>query len=195
MLEYAAKLPIDKWQHIEVVGAKKKTRKVKVYEETISLPGYGKDIRQIIFYGRMDQPIYMITNEFDMPLDEVVRKYGRRWLVEQEIAAQINFFHLNQLSSSLVVKVDFDLTMSLLADNLYRKLASRLERFEQCRAHTINRRFVENRADVNIEQHNIKVNLGKRTHNPTLFKMPELNQKTYLSWMNCTIEYATGTSS
>jgi hypothetical protein len=38
-----------------------------------------------------------------------VRKYARRWLVEKGIAEQIDFFHLNRLSSSMVIKVDFDL--------------------------------------------------------------------------------------
>jgi hypothetical protein len=57
-----------------------------------------------------------------------VRKYCRRWLVEKGIAEQIDFFHLNRVSSSMVIKVDFDLIMTVLAHNIYRLLASKLER-------------------------------------------------------------------
>jgi len=46
--------------------------------------------------------------------------------VEKTISEQIEFFHLNRLSSSMVIKVHFDLTMLILAYNLYRLLAPEL---------------------------------------------------------------------
>lgn len=58
-----------------------------------------------------------------------MKKYARRWLVEQEIAEQVAFFNLNNPSSSIVVKVDFDLSIPLLAHNLYRLLAKELPGF------------------------------------------------------------------
>ena len=90
-----------------------------MHESSISLRNYEGKLRQIIVtdHGR-DKPAFLITNDFDMSLQNVIRKYSRRWLVEQEIAEQIAFFHLNVPGSSIVVKVDFDLTMSLLAHNL-----------------------------------------------------------------------------
>ena len=38
------------------------------------------------------------------------------------------FFHLNMVSSSMVIKVDFDLTMTVLSHNLYRLLAKKSAR-------------------------------------------------------------------
>jgi len=57
----------------------------------------------------------IIMNDFDMSIEKIIRKYARRWNVEKTIAEQIDFFHLNLVSSSMVIKVDFDLTMSILA--------------------------------------------------------------------------------
>jgi hypothetical protein len=65
-----------------------------------------------------------------LPLEKVVRKYCRRWPVEKGIAEQIDFFHLNRVSSSMVIKADFDLIMTVLAHNIYRLPASKLERYE-----------------------------------------------------------------
>jgi hypothetical protein len=72
--------------------------------------GKPKSIREIIITGHgKSKPALIITNDFEMPLEKVVRKYCRRWLVEKDIAEQIDFFHLNRVSSSMVIKVDFDL--------------------------------------------------------------------------------------
>lgn len=61
----------------------------------------------------MEKDFY--TNDFEKSLKVVVLKYARRWLVEKSISEQIDFFHLNMLGSAILVQVDFDLTMMLLA--------------------------------------------------------------------------------
>jgi hypothetical protein len=73
-----------------------------------------------------------------------VRKYSRRWIVEKGISEQIDFFHLNRISSSMVIKVDFDLTMSILAHNLYRIYAGELERYEHLSDIKIYEKFINN---------------------------------------------------
>jgi len=137
----------------------------------------------------------MITNDFDMPARDLVKKYARRWLVEQEIAEQIAFFHLNQPSSSIVVKVDFDLTLSLLAHNLYRVLTGKLPGFERSNVQTVYRNFLENGAAVRIENNSIEVQLRKKTHLPLLFEAPWMNQETRLSWLGVTIKFSPATTS
>ena len=90
------------------------------------------------------KPAVMLTNDFELPLESVVRKYARRWLVEKGIAQQIDFFHLNRLSSSMVIKVDFDLVMSILAHNIYRLLAMSLDRYQQLSDERTFEKFVDN---------------------------------------------------
>ena len=114
---------------VEASGLKK--RNLKVEDKIISLRGYydfktgeQKKIRQVAITGNGKiKPALIITNDFEIKTQEVVRKYARRWLVEKGISEQIEFFHLNRVSSSMVIKVDFDLTMTLVAHNLYRLLA------------------------------------------------------------------------
>jgi len=97
-----------------------------------------------------------------LDIRKVVKKYARRWLVEKEIAEQVVFFNLNNPSSSIVVKVDFDLTLSLLAHNLYRVLANNLPGFEHCTAATISRKFLETGARIKVENREIVVSLKKK---------------------------------
>jgi hypothetical protein len=115
----------NEWKMIKVDSAQGKKRTLKVHDSRTYLPGYRKEIRQIIMQstGR-EKPALIITNDFNIKASEVVVRYAHRWLVEKTISEQIEFFHLNRLSSSMVIKVDFDLTMSILAYNLYRLFAS-----------------------------------------------------------------------
>lgn len=100
-------LPQAAWKTIRVQAADGRNRTLKVHEQTIPLKGYGQDIRQLAIAGTgRIKPALLITNDFELPINQIIRKYARRWLVEQEIDEQIQFFHLNRLSSSMVIKVD-----------------------------------------------------------------------------------------
>jgi hypothetical protein len=60
------------------------------------------------------------------------------------------FFYLNEVSSSMVIKVDFDLTMSILAYNLYRVLANDLIGYEHNTPHTLYEKFINNNGNIEI---------------------------------------------
>ena len=186
----------DKWQRIQVDCAKNKKRMVKVYDHHCKLRNYDGEVREIILtdHGR-SKPAFLITNDFDLNVRTVVRKYAKRWLVEQEIAEQVNFFHLNQLSSSVVIKVDLDLTLSLLAHNLYRHLASYLKGFESCTAATLYRNFLENGATIKIKNNKIMVFLKKKIHLPLLLDIPWLKTETPLPWLNSSIIFSSASFS
>jgi len=122
---------ITTWKTIRIEASGLKKRSLKVCERNLILPEYkdgktgkSKTIRQVIItsHGKI-KPAVMLTNDFELPVETVVRKYCRRWIVEKEIAEQIDFFHLNRISSSMVIKADFDLVMSILAHKLYLLLA------------------------------------------------------------------------
>jgi len=192
----AEELSDKKWERIRVEKGKGKFRFVRVHDSYCKLRNYKGKVRQIILtdHGRK-RPAFLVTNDFELDVRDVVKKYARRWLVEQEIAEQIAFFHLNQTSSSIVVKVDFDLTISLLVHNLYRVLAQNLPGFEKCTVPTIYRKFLENGALVKIKGKNISVHLKKKTHLPVLSELNWLKESTHLSWMDMNIKFFSGTSS
>jgi len=175
---------------------RRERRQLRVHDGRCSLRHYEGEVRQVIPTGHGRQtPAFLITNDFDVALSQLIRKYARRWLVEQEIAEQVAFFHINQPSSSIVVKVDFDLTMSLLAHNLFRVLTNQLPGFERCTVPTISRDFLQNGARVQIEDRRVTVHLNKKTHLPILFELPWMKKETGLSWMGITIRFASATSS
>ncbi len=177
-------LPQAAWKTIRVQGHDGRNRTLKVHEQTIPLKGYGKDIRQLALAGTgRIKPALLITNDFDLPINQIIRKYARRWLVEQEIDEQIQFFHLNRLSSSMVIKVDFDLTMSILAHNLYRLLALDLEGYSHLNATSLFEKFICNSGQIRICEDAIKVTMKKKRHLPILLKALEPFQNEPITWM------------
>lgn len=197
ILEYASSIAEEKWQKVKIERKGKCARFILAYDDHhCQLRGYEGQVRQVIITDNgHEQPTFLITNDFASPLSEIVRKYARRWLVEQEIAEQIAFFHLNQLGSSIVIKVDFDLTMTLLAHNLYRMLAAKLRGFECCTVGTIHRDFLDNEATVIVKNRVIEVALKKKSHLPLLLETSWMKDTTQLSWMGCEIKFKGGTSS
>jgi len=159
----------SKWKKKRVVCAGNKTRILKIYDSIITLKGYGKEIRQVAITGHGKiKPALIITNDFNLKADEIIRKYSRRWLIEKTISEQIEFFHLNRVSSSMVIKVDFDLTMTILAHNLYRLLAEDLERYSHFSDNSIYEKFIMNSGEIEVDNQNIKVKLKKKKNLPQI---------------------------
>ncbi len=177
-------LPQSAWKTTRVQAADGRNRTLQVHEQTVFLKGYGKDIRQLALAGTgRIKPALLITNDFDLPIDQVIRKYARRWLVEQEIDEQIQFFHLNRLSSSMVIKVDFDLTMSILAHNLYRLLALDLQGYTHLNAMSLFEKFICNSGQIHIAEETISVTMKKKRHLPILLSALEPFQNQPVTWM------------
>jgi hypothetical protein len=83
-------------------------------------------------------------------------------MVEKEISEQIEFFHINRVSSSIVVKVDFDLTMSIVAHNNYRLIAFELESYSHLTSQSLYEKFIAKPDDVEIGHDDIVVNLKNK---------------------------------
>jgi hypothetical protein len=181
LLERIDNLPAQGWKTIRVECAGNKQRMLKVFDEMVFLKGYDKEIRQITITGNGKiKPAIIITNDTDLPVEQIIRKYARRWMVEKTISEQIDFFHLNLVSSSMVIKVDFDLTMSIMANNLYRLFARELERYSNSTAQTLYDKFVMNGADIEIGEKAIKVQLKKKRQLPLILEtMQEFNRLKY----------------
>lgn len=196
LVEKIENSPQSNWKSIKLDFGKRKHQNIRYIDESCKLRKYKGELRQIVLIDNGRQkPTFLITNDFDLSAKNLICKYARRWLVEQEIAEQVVFFHLNQASSSIVVKVDFDLTMSLLAHNLYKVLSSYLPGFENCTVPTIYRNFLENGAQVKIIDDKIIVSLKKKSHLPILFELPWLKKETFIPWMNKSIAFQYSTTS
>ena len=181
LLERIDNLPSQGWKNVKVECAGNKHRTLRVYDEMVFLKGYDKEIRQITITGNGKiKPAIIITNDTDLQVELIIRKYARRWMVEKTISGQIDFFHLNLVSSSMVIKVDFDLTMSILAYNLYRLFGQELGRYTNQTAQTLYDKFVLNGADIEIGEKAIKVQLKKKRQLPLILEtMQRFNKQKY----------------
>lgn len=161
------------WQRIHVPHAKRKYPNPQVYESTMPLRGYEGELRQIVVRGNgHEKPAFLITNDFDTPTELLVSNYARRWRVENGIAEAVKFFHLNALSSPILIKVHFDVIMTAIADTLYSMLAQKLRGFEHCDAPKLYRHFIRGKATVTVRQGVVTVSYPRRAHNPILRQVP-----------------------
>ena len=167
--EKIQQIPDSQWKSAKVEKANNKSRNVVYSESTHINPRYGEQpLRQIFLKGNSVKSTSIITNDFKIKAVDVIRKYAQRWLVEHDISEQIHFFHLNRNCSGIVVKVDFDLTMTILAHNLYRLLANQLPGFSHNKAQTLYDTFIDNYGDIVVESDSIIVKMNRKRALPLL---------------------------
>lgn len=191
-------IPENEWKEVFVEGPTRKRKKLRVHESEITLnKKIQTKFRQIIVTNNgHEKPSYFITNDRDKTAAQIIRQYGKRWNVEKVISEQIEFFHLNSLSSSIVVKVDFDLTMTIVAHNIYRIMAQKLEGFENETSFSLNNKFFSNSGQFKIEDTTIKVDLKKKRHLPILIDALDKYKDQKIPWLgNRTIEFNMWTKS
>jgi transposase len=171
MLARVGRLPADRWQHCQITQAKGKRRQVQYVDEWVQLDGYQGPVRQLIVIGLgHESPTFFLDN--DLPqrqtAREAIQTYASRNHVENHLGEQITFFHLDCLCSDVRLNVDFDLTLTVLADLLYRRLAERLKGFSRTGPSKLFRKFVDTPGEVEIAEKEVIVRLGKQAHNPLL---------------------------
>ncbi len=173
------------WERIHIPHEKRKYPDPYIHQSLVALKDYEGDLRQIIIRGNgREEPAFLITNDLSAPAERIVSDYARRWRVENVISEAVKFFNLNALSSPILVKVHFDILMTIIADTLYSMLAQELRGFEQCDAQKIYRHFVRGKADVAITSGEIKVDYPRRAHNPILRAVPWHRLPQNISWLD-----------
>lgn len=164
---------IKPWKRIHIPHGKRKYPNPLVHESTVALRGYEGELRQVIMKNNgREAPTFLISNDTELPVELLVGNYARRWRVENRIAEAVSFFNLNALSSPILVKVHFDVLMTLVADTLYTMLARKLRGFEECDAPTLFRHFVKGNGTIDIHKGNVTVAFPRRAHNPILRAVP-----------------------
>jgi hypothetical protein len=171
MLTRVQRLSSDRWQRCQITQAKSKRRQVQYVDESVQLDDYEGPVRQLIVTGLGHElPTFFLTN--DLPRKqtarEVIQTYASRNHVENHLGEQITFFHLDCLCSDVRLNVEFDLTLTVLADLLYRRLAERLNGFVRAGPSRLFRKFVDTEGFIEITAQEVVVRLSKRAHNPLL---------------------------
>jgi hypothetical protein len=113
----------------------------------------------------------------------LVTRYARRMLIENGIAAAIQFFHLDALSSMVGLKVDFDLQITLMASSLYRLIGERMgDAYGNAQPKKIFRNLLDVGATVAISADEVIVTFDKRAHNPFLIASRLADEPTPMPW-------------
>ena len=178
------RIPGNQWKKIHLDIPKRKYKTPLLYESMVKLDGYDGEIRQIVMKGNgREEPSFFVTNDLDNPAESIVLRYAQRWRVENGIAEAVKFFSLNALSSSILIKVHFDVLMTMIAHALYHFMSQKLRGFEDCSAATIFRQFINMSAEILIRGEVITVKFPRRSHNP-IIKAAQLDKNaTSISWL------------
>lgn len=183
---------IRQWQMVRLDIPSRKHQLLRIHETKMTLAGYEGDLRQIVVTGTgRELPMLLITNDLQSQAKELIGIYAKRWRIENSIQENVDFFSLNALSSPVVVKVDFDIAMTLIANTLYKTLSSQIRLFEKAQAKTLFRNFVEGGAKILIMPKVIQVRFDKKSYNPLIMDWVKNLKPISIPWMeNRIIEFS-----
>ena len=149
-----------------------------MYELTINstfdsahfLRDYDGPLRQIAVDGLgRKQPTLFLTNHPDVSPREAIVNYARRNGIEDGLGTNVNFFHMDSLSSEVRLNVDLDLTLTVIANGCYRWLASKLKGFEKAKPKQLSRKFIETSGEITVLPNRVlQITFDRRSHNPIL---------------------------
>ncbi len=185
LVEKAFSLPAESWTEIKLDIPKRKYNKFKIFEHIIHLEKDGHPVREIIIkdHGR-ETPTFLITNNFDFPIETCVELYARRWRIENKIAELVKFFNLNALSSPIVIRIFMDVMLTMVADICYRLFARDIPKFEDATPQTIFSKFIDVTGNVEVVDNEIIVQLRKNAHAPILISNPVFKKSYEIPWLN-----------
>lgn len=174
-----------KWSSVYISIPKRKHKKCRIYESQIILKKGCSPVRQIIIkdHGRAE-PTYVVTNNMELKVKDVLMVYAKRWRIENKLSELVSFFNLNALSSSLMVRIHFDILWTMIADTLYHRFAKDLPRFEHEKANTIFKRFVNMPGKISYDGKEFIIKIRKRAHTPILMRQKELTNGIQVPWLD-----------
>lgn len=163
-------LPSTAWRQIELSGVSRTYKNPKILDRQITLKDYKGKIRELVAKNLgHDEPTLFITNQLKRSAAEVIQRYAERMIIENTIEEGIDFFHIDALSSAVPMNVNLDLQLTLMGSSLYRLLARQIGNgYENAKARTVFRNFIEAVAHVMITEREIVVSFQKRANNPLL---------------------------
>lgn len=181
MLKEILDLPRSAWRTIELDVPTRKFRFPRVYEKEVEVAG--RNFRQlyILDLGH-DKPTILLTNDRHMSLKKLITRYAQRMLIENALSDAVRFFHVDALSSSVGMKVDYDMALLVVASGLYRLLARRMRGYADAQARQIFRDLVDMPADVTISDREVLVEFHRRAHLPILLASDLFEKPVKIPW-------------
>ena len=114
----------------------------------------------------------------------LITRYAKRMLIENALADAVRFFHIDALSSSVGLKVDFDMALLVLASGLYRLMARRMRGYNDAQARQIFRDLIDMPADIAIAEKEVTVRFHRRAHLPIVLASGLFDKRVKVPWWN-----------
>jgi hypothetical protein len=105
-------------------------------------------------------------------------------LIENALSDAVRFFHIDALSSSVGLKIDFDMALLVIASGLYRLMARRMRGYDDAQARQIFRDLIDMPADVAITESEITVRFHRRAHLPIVLASGLIDKPVAVPWWN-----------
>jgi hypothetical protein len=170
ILKRLRKRPASDWAGAVIDIPKRRHKRIRFVDDTVALDGYDGTLRQIAVksLGREEPTLFLTNHPQALPRD-VIMNYARRNGIEDGLGTNVNFFHLDNLSSEVRLNVDLDVTLTVIANGCYRWLASRLKGFERAKPNQLSRKFVEKSGLVEVlPNRKLLITFDRYSHNPIL---------------------------
>lgn len=183
LLRQLEAVPNAQWKSMKLTGVSRRYRRPRYLETPVTLRPIANPLRQIAVRGLgHEEPTLFLTNDADIKPADLVERYAHRMLIENGIAENIGFFHLDALCSAIALQVDLDLMLTLIANALYRRLARTLTGFEAATPKRIFRRFLNTPARVTVSDTEVRVRIRRCAHHPLLLAGGALDAQPSVPW-------------
>jgi len=183
LLKEIVLLPRSAWRTVELDIPTRKYRTPRVYEKGVNLAG--RNFRQLYIEDLgHEEPTILLTNQRRVSAKQLITRYAQRMLIENALSDAVRFFHMDALSSSVGLKVDFDMALLVIASGLYRLLARSMRGYADAQARQLFRDLVDMPAEVKIEDSGIEVRFHRRAHLPIILASGLMERPVPVPWWN-----------
>jgi hypothetical protein len=170
LLKQLVQRPASDWTGAVIDIPKRRQKRIRYFEQAVSLTDYTGEVRQIAVTGLgREAATLFLTNNFQASPRQMIRNYARRNRIEDGLGTNVNFFHMDCLSSEVRLNVDLDVTLTVIANGCYRWLARQLKGFDTAKPKQLYRKFIETGGHIEVEPNRrLLVTFDRRSHNPIL---------------------------
>ena len=131
-----------------------------------------------------EEPTILLTNQSAVTAKRLITRYAQRMIIENSISDAVRFFHSDALSSTVGMKVDFDMALLVIASGLYRILARRMRGYSEAQARRVFRDLIDMPASITTTPTEVRVHFHRRAHLPIILASGMLDAKTTIPWWN-----------
>ena len=174
-------LPASAWRTVNLDVPNRKYRTPQICEQKVRL--LECTLRQIYIKDLgHDKPTILLTNDMKSTATQLILRYAERMLIENALADAVRFFHIDALSSSVGMKVDFDMALLVLASGLYRIMARRMRGYQDAQARQVFRDLIDMPAQVNVTDREVRIKFYRRAHLPIVLASGLFDKPVEVPW-------------